>query len=60
MYLVPRPLFTEGLSKEGVCEPSQLGFLCSSHGSISAKLVTKVCGGNAELQALRRPRSAKV
>ena len=45
-------VLTEVLSKEGLCEPSQLGFLCSSHGSISRKVVTTLCGGNAELQAL--------
>ena len=43
-------VLTGVLSKEGTCEPSQLFFLGSSHGSISPKVVAKVCGGNAQHQ----------
>ena len=40
------------VAEVGKCEPSRLGFLCSSHGSVSPKVVAKVCGGYADLQAL--------
>ena len=40
------------LSKEGIWEPSQMVFFCSSHGSISPDMVTNVCGDNAELPTL--------
>ena len=45
-------VLSEVISKEGTCEPNPLCYLCSLRGSISAKVVTKVCGIDAELQAL--------
>ena len=48
MYLDPRPLFLlKCLQRRENVSPA-MGFICSSRGSISAKVVTKVFGGEAK------------